>query len=111
MSILPTIFSYKSFHQISESSNIFAEEIMYKNYNISRQCALDGSLSRGTSNSSGYVNISASKFRVFINAQKSIMKPISTLEFPGVLIDSQNMTLNLQKEKVEKTKHQFKEIL
>ena len=36
MSMLQTFFRIKSFYQINESSNIFAAETLYKNYNISR---------------------------------------------------------------------------
>ena len=47
----------------------------------------------------------------FINTQKSILDPTSTLEFLGVLVDSQNMALNQPQEKEEKIKTQCKEIL
>ena len=47
----------------------------------------------------------------FINTQKSILDPTSTLEFLGVLVDSQNMALNQSQEKEEKIKTQCKEIL
>ena len=57
-SMLRTSFSAKNFHQINESPNIFAAETLDKNYNISRWYALDGSFSRGTNNSSEYIDIS-----------------------------------------------------
>ena len=47
----------------------------------------------------------------FISTQKSILDLTSTLEFLGVLVDSQNMTLNQPQEKKEKIKTQCKEIL
>lgn len=37
--------------------------------------------------------------------------PTSTLEFLGVLVDSQNMAVSLPQENVEKTKTQCKEFL
>ena len=56
--MLRTFFSAKNFHQINESPDTSAAETLYKNYNISRWYALDGSFSRGTNNSSEYVDIS-----------------------------------------------------
>ena len=44
LSMLRTFFSAKSFHQIGESSIIFAAKTLCKDYNISRLYALDGNL-------------------------------------------------------------------
>ena len=49
--------------------------------------------------------------KFLINSQKSILDPTSTLEFLTVLGESQNMTLSLPQEKVEKIKNQCKEFL
>ena len=111
MSMLRTFFSAKSFHEINESSDIFIAETLYKDYIISRRYALDGSFSRGTTNYSGYVDIPASELWIFSQHAKATLDPTSTLEFLGVLVGSQNMTLYLPQEKVEKTKTQCKELL
>ena len=104
MSNLRTFFGAKSFPQINESSYIFTMEALYKNCKISRQYALDGRFSRGTTNCSGYVDTSASELEAFNQHSKSIFNAIPTLEFLAVLVDSQNMTLSLPQEKVKKTK-------
>lgn len=44
LSMLRTFFSAKSFHQIGESSIIFAAKTLSKDYSISRRYALDGNL-------------------------------------------------------------------
>ena len=67
ISILWTFFSVKSFRQINERSNIFATETLYKNCNVSRGYALDGSFSRVTTNCSRYVDISALTLSNFLN--------------------------------------------
>lgn len=56
---------HQSFHQIKESSNIFAAETLHKNCNISRRCALDARFLRWTTNCSRYVDISASELKCF----------------------------------------------
>ena len=45
-----------------------------------------------------------------ISTRKSTLDPTSTLEFLGVLVDSEKMTLSLLQEKVEKIKTQCKEL-
>ena len=65
MSVRRTFFSAKSFHQINQSPSTFATETFYKYHNTSRWYALDGSFSRGTTNCSGYVDISTSALEVF----------------------------------------------
>ena len=65
MSIPRTFFSGKSLHKINESSYNLTSETLYKNCSISRRCAPDGSLLRGTTNCLGYINISASELGVF----------------------------------------------
>ena len=43
---------------------------MYKNHNMSKQYVIDGSLSKGTIDSSRYDDISTSEFRVFDQRSK-----------------------------------------
>lgn len=65
MSVLTIFFSAKSFHQNNEGCNIFATEILHKNYNSHRQHASNGSFSRGTNDCLRCVDISASEFGAF----------------------------------------------
>ena len=48
---------------------------------------------------------------ILITIQKSILNPTSTLEFLGVVVNSQDMTLSLPTEKILKIQQQCKEIL
>ena len=71
MPMLWTVFSPKGFHQINEGTNISGKE-MYNNYNISRRYALVNGLSRETTKSSEYVDISVSELRVFNQCSKPV---------------------------------------
>ena len=42
-----------------------------------------------------------------INIKKSYLEPTSTLEFPGVIADSGEMTVSLPKEKLLKVQNHF----
>ena len=78
-----SFFSTKSIHQINENSNIFTAETLYKNCIISRQYALDGSFSGGTTNCSRYVDTFTSELEVFnqhskVNIRSEIYSGVSS---------------------------------
>ena len=58
--MLWNFFRAKIFHQIFEISIIFGVETFYKNYNISKPYALDGSFLKGITTFLEYFDISAS---------------------------------------------------
>ena len=95
-----TIFSSKIFYKINEGFNIFAKDIMYKNYDISRRHATESSDTFLLQN-----------LGFLINADKLILETTLTLEFLGVLVYSQEMMLSFPKEKWAKINHQSEEIL
>ena len=60
MPMLWNFFRAKIFHQIFEISNIFGVETFYKNYNISKPYAFDGSFLKRITSFLEYFDISAS---------------------------------------------------
>ena len=97
--------SAESFHQINESSNIFASESLYKNYNISRRYALDSSFSRETTNCLGYVDISVSDLEIFNHHSKVNIG--SDIDFGVSMIISRFTEYDTKSTKIEcgKDKH------
>ena len=97
--------SAESFHQINESSNIFASESLYKNYDISRRYALDSSFSRETTNCLGYVDISVSDLEIFNHHSKVNIG--SDIDFGVSMIISRFTEYDTKSTKIEcgKDKH------
>ena len=95
MYMLRNFLSFQIFHKTNASSNVFAAEALYKNYNIPRQCALDGSFLRGTTIARDKLIFLLQNLGVLMNTQKLIWDLALTVEFLGVLVDSQNITLSL----------------
>lgn len=67
---------------------------MQQDHNLCRQYTFDGSCPKGAFSGSGYSNILTTSLGFLASIQKSVLNPTSTLEFLGVVVSSQDMTLD-----------------
>ena len=101
----------KSNNKTYKSTNFSIEKNLYENHNLLRRYAFVVNIKREIFNSRDTLIYLLQILEFLINIQKSIMNPTSILGFLGVLVNSEDMTLSLQTEKVRKMQKQCREIL
>ena len=101
----------QEYYEIYENSNCSHEKTLHQDHNLLRQYAFDRSHPKGVFNGLGTLIYLLQSLGFLINIQISVFNPTLTLEFLGVVKNSQDMTLIPPKEKILKTQKYCEEIL
>ena len=101
------------FRSAFSSSNIYKinEKTLHQDSNSRRRYAFDGIHPKGAFNGLGYSNTLTAEFGFRNQHSKVSTEPKSTLEFLGIVVNSQDMTLSLPKKKTLKIQEHCKEVL
>ena len=86
--------SSQNIHKVIKGSSISSETSVDKGHNLSKRFVDFGKQYK--QNFYGFV----------INLKKCVLDPAQEIEFLGLTVDSQTMTLSLQEEKIRKIKDQ-----
>ena len=89
------------FYQNSETHNIPFASSKYQNFDLPGRHVLNVSINREFSSRKRHLNLSLSTFGIGNKLLKSVIEPVQTIEYLGLVIKSIQMALSLADEKVK----------